>query len=303
MLVTGGSTVTVTDDIISGSSGGTGWITVEDGSTLTADDRIFALGDGNGGQGTLTVRNPDTIMTVSSWARFGASDGSEGIVEVYDGATLSIGGFIRLAEEAGSQGTIRVYDGGQMSVGGVVDVGGQASGPGGSGLLEVRNGGHFQLTDPDDVIRVRHDGALAVEAGLVQAGNITFASDPGAIFSVTLATGHFDALVETTDTLDLGGAEIQLSLGQGFTADLGDVFVLMNYDDTGTLLGEFANAAQGSILSVGLYEFQIDYQDSSMFFPDQVSLLTVAIPEPGTALLFLATFPVWLLARRRRFRS
>lgn len=89
----------------------------------------------------------------------------------------------------------------------------------------------------------------------------------------------------------------ELSLAPGFSADLEDVFGVMQY--FGDLTGMFDGLDEGDVLTVGGYEFQIGYGSGS---GDMITL--TVIPEPNAALLLLAG--VGLLAglkRHRRQRS
>lgn len=299
LILTGESTGTIAGNWTRiGSNRGEGLLIVEEGSTLSFNGRIEGVGRGDGSStdratGTMIVRDQDSVVTLGSYVEVGLNQNADGLLEVYDHGEMNVGSYLWVALNEGATGMVSVRDSGTLTVSGTTRIGGDSSGAGGIGVLDIRNGGVFEGNG--SVTTIWESGTLAIEAGLADLTDITFDSEPGAIFDVTLSTGHFASLVEADD-VTLGAAELQLSLAQGFTAQIDDQFSLIDYD---VLSGQFSGLNQGDIILIGLYEFQIDY---GFGFSDQILLTTVAIPEPslaGLGLLLLAGLGL----RRRRHRS
>ena len=171
-------------------------------------------------------------------------------------------------------------------------------------------------------------GQLIVASGATLApgdGVGTFATKTtlnlqlGSIFAVELAHGggatpvagtDYDQMkvgtgtgVTSTGTVTLGGGELVLTLGTGVQA--GDLFFIILNDGTDAVAGTpgtFNGLAQGATLPGG--QFRISYTADSVAGTElngnDVALIALAVPEPGTALLALFGAATLLRGRRRR---
>lgn len=177
-----------------------------------------------------------------------------------------------------------------------------------SGLLRVENGGAATFTGSTEFTRFYADSRLEIASGTLATTDLEFL--PDSIFSVTLDSSDQAAArivlregSRSSGLLDIGAdVEFELTLASGFTANLGDVFVLIDYEDWN--FGEFANLTQGQIIAAGVYEFQIDYEydEFGFFNGTEVALITVAIPEPNLALLGIVLLGAMRVVRRPRRR-
>lgn len=163
---------------------------------------------------------------------------------------------------------------------------------GGTGLLRLEDGG--SATFQDRVIV--HDGSrLEIASGSI-AGN-ALDLESGAVFELTLATIDLAApRITLDDQFDPGGATFVLELAAGFSANLNDTFVVVEYDEITAAI--FDGLPEGAVLGQDGYLFRVSYGvDVSDAFT-----LTV-IPEPGTALLLISSLLLTLIRRGRRARG
>lgn len=251
-------------------------------------------------QGSLIVERPsgsgirfaanagtETIITVQSGGVFDVKEGTGGTVtmiigdegtaqfNVVEEGTLSMNGQTWIGNDDGSEGTLNVTgQNAYASLAGPVEVGrGQST-----GLLAISDGGQIEVTS---TLQVFEDSTLRIDGGLldVQGGN-ALTLHGGSILDVTLRTGSFDPLITVDNQAFIADSFFELGVEQGFSAQLGEVFTLMDY---GSLSGEFFGIADGSIISVGDFsnDFLISYTDNS-------SITLTVIPEPRSVVLLLA---------------
>lgn len=126
---------------------------------------------------------------------------------------------------------------------------------------------------------------------------------PGA----ALAGTHYDQLVVTGNTLNLGGATLNLELAGGLLSN--DVFTLVLNGGTDFDTGVFNGLPNGQLISLpNGYEVQISYFDDSstvgfeLTGGNDVSLL-VTVPEPASAMTLLAGLGALAGFRRSRGRK
>ena len=137
----------------------------------------------------------------------------------------------------------------------------------------------------------------------------------GSIFSVELGHGggatpvagtDYDQMkvgtgtgVTSTGSVTLGGGEIALTIGSGIQPN--DIFFVILNDGTESVVGTFNGLAQGATLPGG--QFRISYTADSVGVTEtggnDVALIALAVPEPGTALLALFGAATLLRGRRR----
>jgi fibronectin-binding autotransporter adhesin len=117
-------------------------------------------------------------------------------------------------------------------------------------------------------VLVQHAGILAPGASagtLTSAGNVTLST--GSIFRVeiggTTAGTQYDVLhlsgTGLSGLIDLGDATIQASLIGGFTPTVGQVFKIIDNDDTDAVANTFAGMSEGAGVLVSGQAFRVSY--------------------------------------------
>ena len=114
-------------------------------------------------------------------------------------------------------------------------------------------------------VTVAANGALAPGAstGILHTGNLSLAA--GADFFVELAgtaagTGYDQAAV--TGSADITGANLEVSLLNGFDPSIGDSFTILANDGSDATIGQFAGLAQGATFVAADSKFRISYTGS-----------------------------------------
>lgn len=117
LTLTGEDTnLAVTGDIKIGE-GGTGSLSVEDGTTFDLSDKDLTLGEEETGSGTLSISGDGSTVELQSLTVGGEGTGD---VELSDGGTLDVSGDITIGESDGSTGTINAdteFSANDMTVG------------------------------------------------------------------------------------------------------------------------------------------------------------------------------------------
>lgn len=236
------------------TTSGTGAITTSNnlGTDLTADD--VTLNAGSGGIATTTnfLRLAATTVVASTTSNaainlaelnsvtIGSADLNAGT------GTTTLGG-----------GTFLTSSGNNIVGNAVVRSGATLGGTGSvTGALTTQSGGTV---------------APGMSPGILNAGDTTLVS--GSNFNVEIdgtagagAVGGHDQL-NVTGTVNLGGANLVITLGGSYTPTNGDSFVIVNNDSTDSVTGTFTvdgNAiADGGAFTVGGTQFVIDYTSGS----------------------------------------
>ncbi len=130
-------------------------------------------------------------------------------------------------------------------------------------------------------------------------------------FQVNISSGLFSMLKDTSGSLLLGNGLYPISFddqGTGGTPNItvGQVFPIVQLIGGGTITGNFAGEADGSVLAIGADTFRINYNQ----VPGQVTLTVVtapqsvqAAPEPGSLALLAGGGSLLGLGRFRRKKS
>ncbi len=196
-------------------------------------------------------------------------DPNDGITEVASRAVIN-GGFIYTLSTA--VGSLRVADGGVVEAH-FIQVAELMR-------LEVDNG-RIALSGAGNATVLDFQPATEVTFWLHQAGQ-----DAGIIY-----TGS----ANNTRTISIGaGTILNLELAAGFSANIGDSFLLIDYsgaaDPGSTVIGSFAD----DIIEIDGYTFQINYA------MDGTGIGVSVIPEPGTTTALIALAALIVLACRNR---
>mgnify|MGYP003835513487 CR=1 FL=1 len=194
------ASLSVTGSLASGTSG-TGTVEIEDGAKVTTGSDL-ALGVESGSSGSLGLSGASSSLSITGDLNAGAS--GTGIVEIEDGATVSVGSDLLLGSEAGGSGTARI-DHASLSAAGDITVGAS-----GSGTLTVSGGGEAEAGS--GTVTVARDasgtgtvniGASAgddpAEAGTLSASTLVFGSGDGNLVFNHTGTDYVFSLDVTGD--------------------------------------------------------------------------------------------------------
>ncbi len=231
--------------------------------------------------GAVTLTGAATISTNTEVVLQGTISGSFGITKT---------GFGRLA----INGTANAYTGATIVNAGTI---------GGTGLT----GGPLSDSSGATLAPGNGPGIFASKGSLVLAAGSTFSLElgHGAGLSPVAGTDYDQMKVGTgtgatsTGTLTLNGGELALSIGTGIKKD--DMFFVILNDGADVITGTFNGLAQGAQFSVSGQLFRISYT-ADVFTISETGgndVALIAVPEPGSAMLFFAGAAT-LLRRRRR---
>ncbi len=296
----------------------TGYIISQDGATVTMSGPSAAGSVTVSGNGTTA---PELIISqnlVMNWQSMVV--GSSGSGSGYSGVVRHISGTVgpqyadnlnlNIAAFAGgdSSGNTGAYYFGGASAGtapvfssglsGTVAIGGR---PGETGLLSLSGHGTFTSAGAIMAGVFNGSGTIRVEGGnlSINAGALRLNQSNGgsARLDAVMTESGFSTINVSGEVYLGSGVVFNLSLGETFTATLGQSFAVIDAGGGFTGLGVFSNVAEGAVISVGNYDFQASY------LGDAFTLTAIAVPEPGvSALLALAGGLVVLTARSRRAR-
>ncbi len=149
-----------------------------------------------------------------------------------------------------------------------------------AGTIAGNGGGAGAFTIGDG--QGNNDSILApgMSIGTLLTGSLSFQSD--GLFDVELNTDTLETdLVIAAGDLDIAeGAALQLTDLGGSELEIGDSFVLIDYDDTWND-GVFDGLADDSVFEFGDNYLQIDYNDPA-FDGSALTLTAVNVPEPAS---------------------
>lgn len=303
------------------------------GSTLIVGENatLTTSGAGNIGRsqaqiGHFRIENggrweSETLVLQSNrWWLIGNTADSEGSIVVSGSNSvadlhtdLNVEASVVLIAGNSGVGRIEVRDGGSFTGARVLELGRGETGDG--TLLVTGTNSVFSTTDRDIVVGNNGTGLMLVEAGgtasagrhldvsgtlTIDNGNASAESSvilrSGAIYNLTLNAKDISPLDADSSFQLQSSVTLNLQLGAGFSADLGDEFVLFTYGGSITSFGEFDGLPQDALIQVGAYEFRIDYGSGTN---DYAFLEVTVIPEPAAAAyLIMALFGLCFLSRR-----
>jgi autotransporter-associated beta strand protein len=217
------------------------------------------------GTGALNKSGTGTLVTTGS--------------NTYSGGSAINAGALLVNNSSGSgtgTGTVTVNNSGTLGGTGTI-----------SGSVTVNSGG---------TINPGPAGANGTSAavGTLNTGSLTMTGGT-AIFDIS-STSNSDQLF-VTGTVTLGTtATLQLNIAAGLNFLIGSQYMLINNDGTADAIsGVFSNAANGSTVNLGGYNFTVNYAGG-----DGNDFVLTAVPEPSTwATAVLACLAMGYSMRRR----
>lgn len=276
-------------------SAGNGTLNVTSGGTYSSTAAI-TVANGAGSQGEVKVSGANSKFNLSTGVGLVVGSSGTANLVVENGGGLTNSGanstaVIRFSTGSGSTSTALITGTNSKLEGGNIDIGGNASSVGGSADITVADGGDFAARG---AIQLWNTSSLVVDSGTVSSGG-NFTAYSGSEIGFVLSSENITPFIAVGNNLTLNGSvTLSLSLGTSPAFDINDTVTLFGY--TGSLSGSFAGIAQGDILNVGAYQFQIDYGSGS-----NSAISLTAVPEPSTALLL--GFVVAAFAAARRIRN
>ncbi|ESQ87280.1 hypothetical protein ABAC460_19855 [Asticcacaulis sp. AC460] len=259
---TGSGTLTLTNT--GNEAGLTGGVTVSAGTLAVSDDDALVGGTVTlAASTTLSVTGATTIdnaialtgaasiATSAAVTLSGALTGSSTLSKTGSGTlTLSGSGSGLSGGLAVSAGTLQVNSTfanvTTVTVGGTLYGSGTIGTAATSGAVSVVSGGTIGAGTGTGV------GLLTLNNGLTIASGATLGVN---IAGTTVGT-QYDQ-ISVTGAVDLTGANLYFNVG--FTATIGDSFVLIANDGTDAITGTLASLAEGTLLSEGGRTFQLSY--------------------------------------------
>ena len=180
----------------------------------------------------------------------------------------------------------------------------------GSGNVTVNSGARLGGTGTiSGAVSIANGGTLApgTSVGTLRTGSLSLASGGSFVFELDGANGTSDR-VDVTGAVNLGGGNLVLSLLSAAT--LGQTFDLLHNDGSDLNIGFFASGSTVTgTFNGGTYVFAINYtaNNDGGSIGNDISLVTVAVPEPSTwafalsGVGLLGGYQYFRRNRRRRF--
>jgi autotransporter-associated beta strand protein len=138
-----------------------------------------------------------------------------------------------------------------------------------TGVVTVRSGATLGGTGSTGTVSVSASGAVfpgisAASTGILTTGNITFSSSSSydVALNGTSDGSGYDQL-NVNGSVNLGGATLTVSLGQGFTPAIGSVFTIIDNGGGGAVVGTFQGLGEGATIVLNGMTFQISYVGGS----------------------------------------
>ncbi len=201
-----GSTLTVGRMLMGDNGSGTATISNGGDLIITAPGsqignlEVSAFGGGNG---TMTVTDPGSTVSVGDWLSVGDEGTANGTLNIENGATVSSNGHSYIARQGylTSTGVITVQDldtndgssGSTLNVGANLYLSGNASGGGGDATLNVNAGGTVNVTGQ---LKLWDDGKVNLNGGTINAGSLDLFDPleaPLPVFTFNSGTFRFTA--------------------------------------------------------------------------------------------------------------
>lgn len=291
-LIVGAGTVwRVTEDTRIGNST-TGHVRVEgNGSIVTTG--LLSIAAQSGSAGSLILDGPGASIRGTSNLLLGS--GGEAYLELTNGATLDRSGHIHVGNTADSTGLMRVHHGASFTLTGSFRIGGRndtGTAVGGEGHAIFASGAEASMARitmySGNILEI--DGA---EVTSLNAGTTKNSWYAGGTYRIHLHGEEATPL--TMDSVALAGTILDVRLGSGFEAELGNLYSIIDY--SGEINGQFVSGessvlGEGASIVVDGYTFALSYGNE---LNKVVSLELVAIPEPSQVAWFvvLACLGLW----------
>ncbi|MCL4207254.1 MAG: autotransporter-associated beta strand repeat-containing protein [Pirellulaceae bacterium] len=280
---TGGLTITAGQVRLSSPNSYDGVTSIQSGAHIIFHDAA-ALGSSIGGtevaagaslwmSGVFTVTGEALTLNGGSLQASSGPNGWSGPIDLaasssihaYSGNTLTIGGPVSGAGGLTTNGPGVVVLAGTSNYAGATQVTNGTLRVDGSIVSAVTVASSARLAGSGSTgdVTANSGGTVAPgnSPGVLNTGNAEFAA--GSTFEVEIngpapgAGGHDQLNVTGTVTI-ASGALLNVSLG--YTPAVGDEIVIINNDDADAVVGEFDGFADGSTVTIGGFDFEIDYQ-------------------------------------------
>jgi fibronectin-binding autotransporter adhesin len=294
--ISGGS-LTVTNNVtISGGGSTDGTITITGTGALNVGGIVV-----DGGNGTSTVTLNGGTLDLASDATpgsiaantFNAQSGTlKNVSQIFQGDNTTVAALTKTTTGTLTLNTANTYTGGTSVMAGTLLVNGGTVGVSsgtGTGNVTVNNGGTLGGTgNISGGVSVTNGSTLnpgpsgtsgtAASVGTLNTGALTMSGT---------STFHIDAagtLATDWDKLNVTGAvalgtqaTLQLSIASGLNFASGAQYMIIANDAADLISGTFSNAANGSTVALGGYNFTVNYNGGT-----GNDLVLTAVPEPST---------------------
>lgn len=233
----------------------------------------------------LNVDGPGSVLDIGR-GLFTAQRGTVFINVTNEGLIDTAGGFFLGADDT----TLNILGGGRVIAGsfvGLADFGARAA-------TTIRGDGSlFQAAGDIEIGFGNNDDATALitvgEGGRLEGDALiaTFNTGDSTLFTFGIGDNGLGAVMSgtidvTSVTLGSGETLFALEILPNTSLNVGDVFILIDYDTT--LTGVFDNIGDDQLIDAGGYTFLIDYNDPTF---GGTALTATVIPEPASAALLM----------------
>jgi T5SS/PEP-CTERM-associated repeat protein len=253
---------------------GIGELRLDQGAWLRSDDILVAIDNEGWGEGRVAVTGTDSWLSAVDELQVGYT--GVGVLLVEQGGTVS-SALGTIGAYPGSSGAVQVIDAGSLWYNtGTLYVGGDTFGPGGAGLLDVRNGG---LVDTADLViwsggrlegngtvralQVTNAGTLAPEGSLLIDSDLVIEPSGRTLVFLDNAGGS-DRITATGDVVLQGGTAIAQS------TEILRVERDYRFLEGATLSGQFAaldrSAVTIDLSDPGIPDLQLGYSADAAYF-------------------------------------
>lgn len=261
------------------------------------------------------------VTFTNSANNFGTGDINtiSGNVTAFSYLSPSLSNNVNISNGNGSQFQFNPASSSTMTLSGTVMVNGLLSGnASGSYAIGTLKGFGSGTVTPVTVLNTlapgdEGTGSLDFGNNLTLSGSSTYRVELGGTTPGD-GKGFYDQVNMTLSTGSITlneGAGLNLSLVDGFTPSATDMFFILNRADSAAWTTTFAGLAEGAPVTLGSYTGSITYManwtgsqaTSSLTGGNDVAIVNVAVPEPGTmTLLALGGLTVAGMRWRRRSR-